>query len=165
MFYISLADANIKPQRGDKLLLRAKIQEGFGKYDAYISRPELIELSKPDPPDVSLRIRDKFASILELAIGPDHDEEVALGLGYLTGQKDSMPEELSQKLKNVGLAHIVVASGFHLSLITSLFRKLFKKVSRFASYFAATLALLAFISITGLSASMLRAGLVTGLSL
>jgi competence protein ComEC len=165
LFYATLADTSIKPQRGDRLLLRAKIQDGFGKYDAYISRPELIELSKPDPPDIGLKIRNKFASLLEYAMGSDHKEEVALGLGYLTGQKDSMPEELSQKLKNVGLAHVVVASGFHLGLIANLFRKLFKKVSRFASYFAAVIAMISFISITGLSASMLRAGLVTGLSL
>lgn len=145
--------------------MRGKIQEGFGKYDAYISRPELIELSKPDPPDISLALREKFALKLEFLIGPDHANEVALGLGYLTGQKDSMPDEFNQKLRNVGLAHVVVASGFHLGLITSLAKRLFRKVSRFASYFAAIFAMIAFISITGFSASMLRAGLVTGMSL
>ena len=161
--YISLPDSNPKPQRGDKLLLSGKLQEGFGKYDYYVSNARLIEESKPDPPDYSLELYERFASSLQAIIIDTN--ETALGLGYLTGQKDLLSEEFNEKLRNVGLAHVVVASGFHLSFITTLARKSLKKVSRFASYFAAFLAMIFFISITGLSASMLRAGLVTGMSL
>ena len=49
--------------------------------------------------------------------------------------------------------------------MTGFARKLFGKISRFASFLVAISATLFFIGITGLSASMLRAGLVTGLSL
>ncbi len=163
MIYVALPDSSPKPQRGDKLLLSGKLQEGFGKYDFYISNAHLIEESKPDPPDYSLRLYEKFAATLKATIA--NTDEAALGLGYLTGQKDLISEEFNEKLRNIGLAHVVVASGFHLSFITSLAKKSLRKVSRFTSYFAALLAMIFFVSITGLSASMLRAGLVTGMSL
>lgn len=164
-FYVSLPDSYPKPQRGDKLLLQGQLLDGFGEYAGYLARPSLIELSKPDPPEISLKLRDYFSSRFEELIGPGFNNEVALGLGYLTGQKETMSEDFTEKLRRAGLAHIVVASGFHLGVVTSLAKRLFKKVSRFASYSSAFLAIIIFVSITGFSASMIRAGLVIGMSL
>ena len=163
--YISLPNTYPKPERGNILTMRATLRDGFGKYALYISRPELVELSKPDPPDYSLMLRKRFGEVLTFLIGPDRRNEVALGLGYLMGEKDGMSPDFNEKLRRVGLAHVVVASGFHLGLITSLARKSFQKISRFAGTFTSVLAIILFVSITGLSASMLRAGLVSGLSL
>ena len=164
-FYVSLSSDFDKPQRGDRLVLQGKLLEGFGEYAGYLARPSLIESSKPDPPDLSLQLREAFTTRLRFLLGENNTNEIALGLGYLTGQKDSMPDSLTEKLRRAGLAHVVVASGFHLGLIANLAKKLFKRVSRFASYSAAFVAIIIFISITGFSASMLRAGIVIALSL
>lgn len=163
--YISLPTGDFTLEPGDKLTLHATPSAGFGKYALYISRPELLLISKPDPPSFFLRLRTNFSKKLEQLFGAESYDELALALGYLTGEKSYLSDELSEKLKVVGLSHVVVASGFHLGIIVSLAKKSFGKLSRFGVLFASAIVIFCFVSITGLSASMLRAGLISGLSL
>lgn len=163
--YISLPAQDITLETGDKLLLRATPSAGFGKYSLSISRPEVLLLSKPDPPSLFLRLRNWFSSELEQIFGAQNRDELALALGYLTGQKAFLSDELSTKLKIVGLSHVIVASGFHLGIIVNLAKRCFGKLSRFGAFFAAMFAIACFVSIVGLSASMLRAALICSISL
>lgn len=149
-------------QRSDTVTLRGQLSAGFGTYLATIFRPEIKNVERPEPGDVFLKIRDFFAGkVKDYVPSP----ESGLALGYLLGQKSGVDQSFQNALRIVGLTHIVVASGAHLSTLTGVAKKLFKKLSRFASLLAAILLTVFFIGITGLSASMLRAGLVTGLSL
>ncbi|MBQ1564241.1 ComEC/Rec2 family competence protein [Candidatus Saccharibacteria bacterium] len=163
--YISLPTGDFSLESGDKLILRAAPSAGFGKYDLYLSRPELILLSKPDPPSFFLRLRVLFSKKLEQLFGAENQDELALALGYLTGEKSYMSDRLSEELKIAGLSHIVVASGFHLGILVSLAKNSFGKLSRFGAIFASALVIICFVSIAGLSASILRAALISGLSL
>ena len=163
--YISLPVGDYSLESGDKLTLRAVPSTGFEKYDLYLSRPELILISKPDPPSFFLRLRTFFSKKLEQLFGAESQDELALALGYLTGEKSYMSEELSEKLKIAGLSHIVVASGFHLGILVGLAKNSFGKLSRFGAIFASALVIICFMSIAGLSASILRAALISGLSL
>jgi competence protein ComEC len=88
-----------------------------------------------------------------------------LGIGFLTGQKSALPEDLSDALKIAGLTHIVVASGYNLTILVQMARKLFLKVSKYLSAVFSGVMITAFMAITGLSPSMTRAGLVSSLSL
>jgi ComEC/Rec2-related protein len=163
--YVSIPAQDFALETGDKLTLRAKPSTGFGKYSLSIARPELILISKPDPPSLFLKLRNWFSSELERLFGAQNTDELALALGYLTGQKTFLSDELNEKLKIVGLSHVIVASGFHLGIIVNLAKRCFGKLSRFGVLFAATIAIVCFVSITGLSASMLRAALICVLSL
>ena len=51
--------------------------------------------------------------------------EVDLGLGYLLGQKNSLPEQLSKALTITALTHIVVASGYNLTVLVMTIQKTF----------------------------------------
>ena len=163
--YISLPKGDYTLEQGDKLILRATPSAGFGKYTLFFSRPELLEISKPDPPSFFQQLRSRFSKKLEQLFGAQSKDELALALGYLTGDKSYLSEDLSTELKIVGLSHVVVASGFHLGIIIELAKKSFGKLSRFGAVFASAIAIIVFVSVTGLSASILRAALISGLNL
>jgi competence protein ComEC len=114
------------------------------------------------PGDLARRVRDWFGGLVRQVIG---EPEVDLGMGYLMGQRRSLPDSLVEVLKITGLTHIVVASGYNLTVLVRFSRRLFIRVSRFAALFLALVLIISFIMVTGVSPSMLRAGLVSVLSL
>jgi competence protein ComEC len=151
-----------KLKRGDIVTIRGQLKTGFGSFVGSIYRAELIRTQRPEPGDIAGRVRDWFAVSTRLALP---EPEASLGIGYLVGQRRVLPLELDEALKTVGLTHIVVASGYNLTILVRLARRLFKKVSKYLAALAASSMIVGFIAITGLSPSMSRAGLVAGLSL
>lgn len=151
-----------KIERSDTVVLKGKISEGFGVFWGAMWRPFLQGVAKPDPPDVPLMIRDWFGELVRRFVP---EPQVNLSQGYLLGQKRSLPEDFSNLLNEVGLTHMVVASGYNLSILVGVSRKIFRGVSRFACLLFGLLLVLGFAGITGLSASMMRAGIVTSLSM
>jgi competence protein ComEC len=83
----------------------------------------------------------------------------------LLGQKTALPEKLDQELRLLGLTHIVVASGYNLSILVRYGRRLLERVSRFTALAGSGFLVFAFANVTGFSPSMSRASLITGLSL
>lgn len=78
----------------------------------------------------------------------------------MVGDKTLMTEKLIESLRVVGLSHMVVTSGFHLSILTDLIKRIFGKISRAAIIIGTTILVFGFMAITGFGASMLRAGLM-----
>ncbi|MBC7868620.1 ComEC/Rec2 family competence protein [Candidatus Saccharibacteria bacterium] len=81
------------------------------------------------------------------------------------GQKRALPPDLIAALQIAGLTHVVVASGYNLTILVRLARRLFVRVSKYLSALSSSVMIASFIAITGMSPSMSRAGLVAGLSL
>lgn len=152
--------ASIK--RGDIVTVKGKLDKGFGSYAATIYQAKIASVVQPQPGDIARQVRDWFADKVQLAIS---EPESSLGLGYLVGQKRALSPDLQQALVVTGLTHVVVASGYNLTILVRLARRLFVKVSKYLSALSATSMILAFMAITGASPSMSRAGLVSGLSL
>jgi competence protein ComEC len=125
-------------------------------------RAKLVAAERPEPGDVALRARDWFSSGVRKAIP---EPEASLGVGYLVGERRSLPDELDKALKAAGLTHVVVASGYNLTILVGVARRLFVKVSKFLAAFFSSGMIIGFIAVTGMSPSMSRAGLVTALSL
>ena len=109
-----------------------------------------------------LNARDWFAGRIS---GLIPEPEVKLGLSYLLGMKSGLPKDLSESLRVVGLTHIVVASGAHLSILVEVARKIFGKVSRFAGVFGATGFILFFMAMVGWTPSIMRAGIMAILTI
>lgn len=147
---------------GDRITLEGKLLPGFGTYAGYLYRPSIKNLARPDPGSLILRLRNWFATRIESKIG---ETESKLGLSYLLGMKTGLPEDLSTSLRVVGLTHIVVASGAHLSILVEVARKIFGKLSRFAGLLFSLLFILFFMALVGWTPSILRAGLMTILTL
>lgn len=148
--------------RSDRVTVRGKLSQGFGNFGVTMYRASVQKVERPQPGDVALRVRDWFADLVRVAIA---EPQASLGLGYLLGQRRALPPELDQALVIAGLTHVVVASGYNLTILVRLARRLFVKVSKYLAAVSSGSMIVAFVAITGASPSMTRAGLVAGLSL
>ena len=88
-----------------------------------------------------------------------------LGLSYLLGQKSDLDKTTYENLKTIGLVHIVVASGTHLSILVGFISSIFRKISRRVSLVFSILFVIIFMTLIGFTPSILRAGLMTILAL
>lgn len=149
-------------KRGDIIFARGKLQSGFGNFSATMYRAEVTKVQRPEPGDVARRVRDWFADAVRVAIP---EPQASLGIGYLVGQRRALPPDLNEALRIAGLTHVVVASGYNLTILVRFARRLFEKVSKYLSALSASVMIVSFVAITGLSPSMSRAGLIASLSL
>ena len=149
-------------KRGDIITGTAMVREGFANFPAKASFIKVKAVTRAEYGDVGRVVRDWFADKVRMLIP---EPQASLGIGFLTGQKSALPEELSESLKIAGLTHIVVASGYNLTILVRMARKLLLKVSKYLSLVSSSLMVVSFMAITGLSPSMTRAGLVSGMSL
>lgn len=149
-------------KRGDTVQLSGMLETGFGNLAASMSPAELRQVTQTSRSDYALQARDWFASGIRQAIP---EPQASLGSGFLTGQHSSLPGDLEDQLKVVGLTHAVVASGSNLTILVGFTRRLFTRVSKYTATIAGACMTAGFVLIAGMSPSMTRAGLVTGLSL
>lgn len=159
--YVSVTK-NEEIARGDIVVLRGKLSEGFGVYAGYMYRPVIKSWQKPEPGDLTLKIRNSFAERISKLIP---DLEAKLGLSYLLGMKSGLPDDLNEKLRVVGLVHIVVASGAHLGILVGIVRKLFGNLSRMVELMFSILFIVLFMTMIGWTPSIMRAGLMTILTM
>lgn len=149
--------------RSDEITLSGELKAGFGTYLGFMYRPKIIKVIRPDPGDIFLKVRDAFAEKIREYL--TDKKESGLALGYLLGIRSGIDENFEDTLRIVGLTHIIVASGTHLSILVSFARKIFGNFSRFSGFFFALIFIACFVGVTGLTPSMTRAAFVSGLSL
>ena len=147
-------------RRSDSVILEGRLIEGFGTFAASMHDASVKQVTRGN--DAALAVRDWFTKYVRLAIS---EPESSLGIGYLVGQRRSLPEELDQALKTAGLTHIVVASGYNLTILVRFARRFFMRISKYSAALASSGLIVSFIAITGMSPSMSRAGLIAFLSL
>ena len=149
-------------KRSDQVEISGKLKAGFGVFPATISFGKLTNIFSSPNADPARDIRNIFGEYLRKIIpSPESD----LGMGILAGQKTALPLELSSAFMIAGLTHIVVASGYNLTILIRFARRLFAKISRFAALGFGGILVFSFACVTGFSPSMTRASLVAGLSL
>ena len=95
------------------------------------------------------------------AVSDNISSEVSgLSFGYLLGEKSALPAGVEAKMKAVGLAHIIVVSGTHLSIIIAGSRKVFSRISRLAALYFSIFLLILYVSLIGWTPSTVRASFV-----
>lgn len=146
-------------RRGDQVVLKGKLKAGFGNYQAGLSFAR-VESYVPGN-DLALRLRDTFAAGVRTAVP---EPEASLGLGFLLGQRSALPKQLDEDLKRIGLTHIVVASGYNLTILVRAARRLLAGHSKFQAAAGSFLLMAGFVLVTGFSPSMSRAALVSSLA-
>ena len=88
----------------------------------------------------------------------------SFGLGILIGQRNTLPNELTNQLIMVGLVHIVAVSGYNLTILVRAVGRL-KMGSKYQRLIASLLLIGLFVLITGFAASIVRAAIISILSL
>lgn len=146
--------------KGDQVQLQGSLSPTKGSAQAKLSFAKLSLVRRGSSPIEVLR-RRFVASLISVLPEP----EAPFGAGLLLGQRSTIPKDVSDQLSATGLTHLVAVSGYNLTIIIVAVRKLLGKASKFQSTMAATGLMLLFILLTGLSASIIRAALVSSLSL
>jgi competence protein ComEC len=153
-------DANIR--RSDRITVSGELAEGFGTFAGSMYQANLVKAERSIGVDMALDVRDWFSSAVRSVIV---EPAASLGLGFLVGQRRDLPPGLEEALRIAGLTHIIVASGYNLTILVRITRRLLEKVSKYLATVVSFGLITGFVAVTGASPSMSRAGLVTSLAL
>lgn len=156
------AISSLDLKRDDQVTIVSKLKPGFGAFAASTSYAKITEVARPQNADIPREARDNFAVGLRKAVP---EPEATLGLGYLTGQHNDLPQTLTKQLQLVGLIHLVIAGGYNVTILVRFARRLFGKVSKYLAMLSSSAILLGLTLMAGFSAPMARTAIVTGLSL
>jgi competence protein ComEC len=156
------AKTQTEMKRGDIVVVEGVLSRGFGTLSGSMLRSNIVSVERYTTSDVGRQLRDWFSNGIFRALP---DLQASLGASYLMGQRSILPEELNERLRILGLTHLVVASGFHLTILVSMARKGLMRFSKYLSTAASFSVIALFLLLTGFSTSMIRAALVAGLSL
>ena len=146
--------------QGDEVTASGKLYTGYGPYQGSISFAEL-SVTAHHPTLVGI-IRQKFTAGMQTAL-PEPLAPFAMGL--LVGQRANLPDSTKQDLLMVGLTHIIAVSGYNLTIILHASRRLFGKRSKRMATFLSLGLISVFLLLAGASASIVRAAIVSVLSI
>lgn len=147
-------------KRGDTVSVSGKLREGFASYGAAMSGAKVLSVYRGS--DVIRDIRERFGTTVRSLV---MEPMASLGLGFVVGQRSTLPDTLDEQLKVVGLTHIVVASGYNLTILVRFAMRLLARHSRYLAFTASLLVITCFVLFSGFSPSMNRAVIVTVLAL
>ncbi len=146
--------------KGDNVEISGKLYVSRGSRQSGVSFANIRALSRSQG---SLdKVRRKFEAGMLSALP---EPLGSFGLGLLIGQRSNLPKSLSDELSIVGLTHIVAVSGYNLTIILRAMKRLLAQRSKFQATAASVVLMLVFLLCTGFSASIVRASLVSSLSL
>ena len=160
--WLRLDDTDIELRRYDQVVIEGMMDSGFGAYGATLQRAQLIDVNRSDGDDLLGKLRSDFSVKLSYVM---NESEVDLGMGLLAGQKSVLDEDVQDAFVAASLTHILVASGYNLTVLVRFARRLFAKRSRLIALLFSVLFIILFAGLTGSSASMNRAMVVSILSL
>ncbi len=174
VFYISNANINnqfvnglvrIKAitgvaKEGQIVKVDGKLKVGQGKADSYISYAE-VEIVNTNQP-VEIKIKSLFLRGLSNTLPPD---SAAFMSGILIGARSALPKVCTDILTSLGLTHIVAVSGYNLTILVGFLNRRFAKNWRWGSLVGSLWIILGFVIISGASASILRAGIMSAIFL
>lgn len=91
--------------------------------------------------------------------------EASLLGGLLLGIRGSLPADLMEAFRITGLVHIIVLSGYNITLVADSVRKLLARTPRSFSFLASCLVILSFVLLAGAQTAAIRAGSMATVSL
>lgn len=146
--------------KGDIVQVEGKVFAARGSRQLRMSFAQIKVLGRTSSPIDTLR--RKFAAGMETALP---EPLASFGLGLLIGQRTTLPDTVTAALATVGLTHIIAVSGYNLTIILRGVRRALRNRSKYQTAVLSAALMVTFLLATGLSASIVRASLVSGLSL
>lgn len=146
--------------QGDEVQASGSMYPGYGAYQGSMSFA-LLSVTAHHPMAVAV-IRQKFTAGMQTAL-PEPLAPFAMGL--LVGQRATLPDDIKQDLLMVGLTHIIAVSGYNLTIILHASKRLLGKRSKRIATFLSLGLIAVFLLLAGASASIVRAAIVSVLSI
>lgn len=88
------------------------------------------------------------------------EPEASLGAGITIGAKTSLDKQTADNFRRAGLSHIVVLSGYNITVVASLVLTLLSRLPRFLGLGTGAVMIILFTLMTGASATAVRAALM-----
>ena len=148
-------------KRHDQIVIQGLMDNGFGNYAATIQSGKIIAVDGDSRTQID-EVRDTFNGALSQVVEPD---KLGLAMGILTGQQTNISTATEDVFAAASLTHILVASGYNLTVLVRFVRRLLAKRSRLVALILSSTAIVLFAMVTGSSASMNRALIVSLTSL
>jgi competence protein ComEC len=145
--------------RGDRVEVSGKLFPMRGSNQGRIAYARLQRLSGDD--GLIFNLTRRFNAGMQSALP---EPMASFGLGLLIGQRSTLPADITAALVAVGLVHIVAVSGYNLTIIVRGVGRL-KLGSKYQKLLISLGLIIAFVLVTGFSASIVRAAMVSVLSL
>ncbi len=145
--------------RGDKILVSGKLYPMRGSNQARIAYAQL-KRTGLDHSWIN-RFTRRFSAGMQSALP---EPQASFGLGLLIGQRSNLPKEILNQLTIVGLIHIVAVSGYNLTILVRGIGRL-RLGSKYQRLILSLALIGGFILMTGFSASIVRAAIVSVLGL
>lgn len=146
--------------RGDDIVAQGKLRPGFGSTQASMGFAQLEVVGHH--PTIIDTIRQKFAAGMQSALP---EPLASFGLGLLIGQRNTLPKGISQQLLAVGLTHIIAVSGYNVMILLRAAKRGLRRGSKFQITAVSTALVGIFLLFTGSSPSIVRAAIVSMLSI
>lgn len=80
--------------------------------------------------------------------------------GITVGAEDGMTEHLEEVFRDVGLVHIIVLSGYNITIVADAIQRLLSRFPLFISWAGSGVSIVLFVLMTGASPATVRAGLM-----
>jgi competence protein ComEC len=145
--------------RGDTVQVSGKMFPMRGSNQARIAYAQLQRLSSDN--GLIFDLTRRFNAGMQSALP---EPQASFGLGLLIGQRTTLPADITAALTAVGLVHIVAVSGYNLTIIVRGVSRL-KLGSKYQKLIVSLSLIVGFVLVTGFSASIVRAAIVSVLSL
>lgn len=146
--------------QGDTVLATGRLRDGYGSYQASMSYATMTVTSHHQ--GIVSVFRQRFTAGMQTAL-PEPLAPFAMGL--LVGQRATLPDDVKQDLLMVGLTHIIAVSGYNLTIILHAASRLLRKHSKRLSTGLSLGLVVVFLLLAGASASIVRAAIVSTLSI
>lgn len=130
--------------------------------DNAISVSKISSNNKPNISSLIFELRSRiYTNFKKIFAEPNSGIMSAIILGL----KRAIPDDFMEKLRLIGLSHIVVISGFHVAVMIKIFQSITSSWSKKLSFLIGTLFLISFVILTGGAPSVIRASIMAWLFL
>lgn len=157
---------------GQNLKLKGKLEtiensDEFNFKEFFISRGAMYKMMAPEIRLVEGRSGNYFMKLI-FDIRNSFEEKIdnvfvepfsSLVLGLLLGVK-SIPSDLMEIFNKVSLSHIIVVSGYNLSIIANFLKGIFSKFSRKLSFWIPLIGIISFVVLVGAEPPVVRAAIM-----
>ncbi len=127
-------------------------------FTMYEPRINILSRGKGNPiMAVLLSVKHAFVDSVERNI---HEPNASLVAAVIVGERHSVPQDILDMLRRVGIIHIVILSGYAITMVAESVRKFFSRFGFRTSLVLASVSIILFVLMTGASAMVVRAGIM-----